>query len=219
MRTSFGLVCAIALAGTASSAMGVSLYFQEDFNGVDPLGGWAGGATYDNPLTGGVGGAGDGYLRMSRSSPSSLAGRSTTEDYAGNLLAAGITSMTFYLNDVGANQNFNIFVGFGTTSNFWQYNIGFQPPENSWAQFSVDFTNPALWNRISTGSESFADALQNCDRFLIRHDQFPGSPIATQPVPIAGEFGVDRIQFIPAPGAVGVMALTLLGASLRRRRA
>lgn len=218
MRASFVVACAVTLGVGASSALGVSVYFQEDFNGVDPLGGWSGGATYNNPGTGGVGGAGDGYLRVSRPSPSSLAARTTTGDYIGDLTAAGITGLTLYLNDVGTNQNLNLFVGFGNTTNFWQYNFGFQPPENQWAQFSVDFTDPSKWNLIGSGPGTFQEALQNCDRILVRHDQFPGSPTGTQPVPIAGDFGIDRVQFVPAPGAAGLASIGLI-ALLRRRRA
>jgi hypothetical protein len=151
--------------------------------------GWSGGATYSNPGTGGVGGAGDGFLIMSTGSVANLGGMSAGPEYMGNWQAAGITSVRVWLNDVGADEALEIHFGLGNSANFWQYNIGFQPPSQSWQEFTVNLTMESDWTR-TIGSGSFDAALQNVNRVLIRHDM---APYVMTPDQIQGDVGIDNL--------------------------
>src|SRR5439155_24039104 len=138
------------------------------------------------------GGAGGGYLRITNQSPGNFGVRSAGPEYAGDWVAAGITQVRLWLNDVGADDSLEIHVALGNAygyNNFWQYNVGFAPPHDRWAEFVVDLTNAANWTQIE-GSGTFADALRIVDRILIRHDR---APFAHPPDPIAADLGIDHL--------------------------
>lgn len=166
---------------------------------------WGGGGVPTNPGTGGVDGVGDGFLRVTNPVHGHLGTRNESEFVIGDWLAAGVDQVRFYLNDVDANQNLEIHFLIGNTSNFWQYNVGFTPPEHSWAEFTVNLSDSsAFTHTINFMGESFAGALQNVDRILIRHDL---PPFVQSPNPLVGEFGIDNILLgnplvdVPPPGA------------------
>jgi hypothetical protein len=151
---------------------------------------WSGGVFFENPGHGGVGGADDGYLQVATGTPANLGTVSFGTEYVGDWLAAGIRTVKFWLNDVGADEPLEVHFGIGRRFNFWQYNPGFSPPENAWAQFQVDLTDSTKFTRI-IGSGAFAEALQNADRVHLRHDQ---SPFIQQPDPIQADFGIDNFE-------------------------
>jgi flagellar hook capping protein FlgD len=191
-------VALLVLILTAPLAHGAAtLGFLEKWSGTS-LAGWTGGAAYSNPGTGGVGGAGDGYLLMSTPGPfgSSLGAMSTAAQYTGNWQAAGITQVRFWLNDVGADDPLEIHFALGNspggTGNFWQYNTGFIPPLHAWAPFTVDLTSSAAFTHIidSPPGGTFAQALQNVNRVLIRHDH---APYVQSPDALDGDVGVDGL--------------------------
>ena len=164
--------------------------FVEDF--TTGLGGFLGGATYSNPGTGGVDGAADGYLRVTRDFPANFGTRSGP-NYSGDYPAAGITHIKFWLNDVDANQDFAIHLGIGAQFiNFWLHRTGFVPPENSWAEFEVDLTDSTQFVQLR-GSGSYSAALAAVGTILFRHDV---DPIMPEPDAIEGELGIDKIQLI-----------------------
>jgi hypothetical protein len=139
-----------------------------------------------------VDGAADGYLRVTRDTPLNFGTRSFGPNFSGDYLAAGITHIKFWLNDVDANQDFAIHLGIGTGINFWLHRTGFQPPENSWAEFEVDLTDSDQFVQIR-GSAAYDAALQEVDRILFRHDL---DPITSTPEGIQGELGIDKIQLL-----------------------
>src|SRR6185503_8976651 len=116
--------------------------FVENWPGTS-LEGWGGGATYSNPGTGGVGGAGDGFLMVNRPLIGNLGTTSQGTEYVGNWTAAGIVAVKLWLKDVGGNQALEIHFAIGNGGNFWQYNLGFLPPEANWQEFTVDLTSAA----------------------------------------------------------------------------
>ncbi len=199
----------LALLASAASANPVP-GFRENFNGTS-LGGWSGGSVISNPGTGGLTGDGDGFLMVSvpGPTPGNLGTMSNAAAYTGDWTAAGITTVRFWLNDVGTADALEIHfaLGDGLTGNFWQCNTGFIPPHGSWAPFTVDLTNAANFTLIGgTLSPSFAGALQTVDRVLIRHDL---APYVKQPDQIVGDFGIDAVLLSngttgvgPAPGPV-----------------
>jgi len=204
-----GVVVALAVSGGAAQA--VQPGFVENF--TSGLGGFGGGSqSYSNPGTGGVGGAGDGFLEIGNQFAGRLGGRSTASQYAGDYQADGVHAISFFLKDTGADDELGIYVGVGNRGNFWVAG-GFAPAEDVWTKYSVNLFNQAAWTQI-IGSGSFDDALANADRILFRHDL---PPIFQSPDSLAGDFGVDRIRLIPAPGAAW-LALAGLAAAGRRRR-
>lgn len=217
IRFHAGLGALAAVAALSAPALAITPYYQENFVGAGNLAGWGGGTGYSNPGTGGVDGANDGYLRVMRDSVGNFGARSGDPVYGGDYVAQNITGMSLWLNDVDASQDFHIYVSVGNALNLWQYNAGFTPANNVWTEYFVDFTNASLWNPIGFASTTFQDALMSADRILIRNDMFPGTPTGSGPVPIAGELGIDKITFVPAPGAGAVMLGGLLGLARRRR--
>jgi hypothetical protein len=163
----------------------------DDFKGPD-ANGWSGGTPTSNPGTGGVDGAGDGYLLLSAPFPGNYGSRGSEHGYVGSYLEAGVTLVSFYLNDVQAPDLFAIhfLITGGVPETTWQYNAGFSPPNNQWQRYSVDLTDETKWTRTS-GSGTFAEVLNDVVRIHFRHDL---PPYAQFPDPIAGTLGIDNIE-------------------------
>lgn len=162
--------------------------FREDWSGTS-LQDWGGGSLYDNPGTGGVGGAGDGFLLMWTPTPYSLGTVNLSPPYPGNWAAAGIQLVKVSLNDVGADEPVTIHFSIADGYSIWQYNPGFTPPHNRWAEFTVDLTAAGNFTRL-TGGASFAQTLSNVDRVHFRHDL---TPYIHTPDPIQADVGIDRL--------------------------
>jgi hypothetical protein len=182
--------------------------FVQSFTAAGELGGFASQATITNPGTGGVGGAGDGYLHIARPSfAGQLGARSEAAEYLGDWWGAGAGELRLSLKDVGGDQNLEIHVSIGNVSNFWQYDPAFIPPNGAWAEFVVDLTDTTSFTHIIDfeGGTSFAAAIATVDRILIRHDK---PPFFQSPDAILGDFGVDEIRIerglvgVPGPGPV-----------------
>jgi hypothetical protein len=189
--------------------------YVEDFPPERGTAGFFSGANLSNPGTGGVGGSGDGFLLISLASPGNFGAATDRMEFTGNLLADGVTGFSFFLNDVGTDEDFEIHVGIGTpATSFWLYTQGFRPPENTWQEFFVDVTQESLWTRIQ-GTGTFQSALQNSQRLLFRHDL---PPLVGSPDPIAGDLGIDRITVLPEPtSAVPLLVAGLLLYARKRR--
>lgn len=161
---------------------------------------WGGGSSYANPGAGGVHGPGDGFLHVSTTGPFNLGAFNSTATYSGDWIAAGITQVRFWLNDIGADEPLEIHFGIGSQTNFWQYDAGFIPPLGSWAQFSVDLTSSAAFSQIlDSPGGTFAEALQGPNRILFRHDL---APYGQFPDAIQADVGVDALLL--TDGIVGV---------------
>ena len=125
-----------------------------------------------------------------------FAGRLGTKNqganYAGDWLATGANRVRFSLNDVGADQNLEIHFAIGNLNNFWQYNVGFIPPNGAWSEFTVDLSDSANFTHIiSFDGFGYRFALANTDRVLIRHDK---APYVQTPDVILGEVGIDEFK-------------------------
>ncbi len=148
--------------------------------------------------SGGVGGAPDPYISISRVLAGNLGASSFAPDLVGNLPADGVTGYSFWLRDTDADDDHEIHVGVGNSVNFWLSMTGFAPPDGSWQQFSVDLTNPSQWVQI-IGTKAFSNALATSDRLLFRHDV---PPLVMAPNQVVGDFGLDRVQVLPVPAGV-----------------
>ena len=189
----------------AAPAGAVTPGFVEDFTGG--VAGFGGGSTVTLVSSGGVGGAGDPYITISNAGVSNLGAFSQSANFIGNLTASGVTGYSFWLRDTGADDPLEIHVGVGTPTNFWLSFFGFQPPTGSWQQFSVDVSSPSQWVQI-IGTGTFSAALTGSDRLLFRHDV---APLIQNPNAIAADFGLDRIQVLPAPPVSAVPAFSAAG--------
>jgi hypothetical protein len=199
-----GPLCALALLSAAGPAFaGATLGFIERFPGTS-TNSWTGGSQISNPGTGGVDGAGDGYILISTLPVAGKLGAySDGPWYAGDWTAAGITQVQLWLNDVNAPQPLEIHFSLGNSAlgNFWQYNVGFVPVNNVWTQFTVDLTNATNFTKINTGTGTFAQALAAVDKIHVRHDL---APFTTQaPNTIAGDFGLDDVLLTDGTASVG----------------
>lgn len=216
------LLVPMSVACLATAARAATPGFVEDF--TTGTGGFGGGATVVQVTSDGVGGAGDPYLEISTAFVARLGAFSQAPDLNGDLPSDGVTGYSFWLRDTGADDALEIHVGVGIPfSNFWQSLEGFTPPDGAWQQFSVDLTDSGQWIQI-IGSASFADALAGSTNLLFRHDL---APYVTEPDMVAGDFGLDRIQVLPAPPpvpavsasgrfALGLALLAVAGAGIRR---
>ena len=201
------IVCAVA-----SFAAGAVPGYTLDFNDgtVDPF---FSGADLTWQASGGVGGAGDGWLSSVRASAGNLGLATVDSNITGNLTADGVTGYSFWLKDLGSQAPLNIHVSIGDPFiNFWQSNIAFIPVTTGWTQYSIDFTNPAQWTQIQ-GTGTFADALTTSGRLLFRHDL---APYTSNPNTIRGGLGLDRLTVLPEPATLLLIGAGALLAARRR---
>jgi len=192
-RTALGVILAASLTvfATATHAAPV-IGFIEHWNSPPSISTWSSQANLSNPGAGGVGGAADGYLRVARPSAAQLGAFSSGIEFIGDWVGANVNRIRLSLNDVETNQGLEIHVSVGNGGNFWQYKTGFTPPENGWAQFTVDLTDSTQFTHIiAIDGKGFAHAMQNADRVLVRHDLFP---YTQAPDNLAGEFGLDDFE-------------------------
>jgi FlgD Ig-like domain len=196
LSSAFMLAAVLVLVHGAAAAV---LGFREEWPLAGNTDGWGGGSVYANPGTGGVLGNGDGFLVISTAAPTAkLGGFGSNLELAGDYPAAGISEIRLWLNDVGNSDPLEMHVSIGNGTNLWQYNVGFHPPHNQWAEFVVDLTNSANFTH-TVGLGTFAAAMGTVDRILIRHDL---APFAQTPDPIQADVGVDHLLL--TNGVVGV---------------
>jgi len=208
-------VAAFAGLLPAAAALAVDVGNVDEFAAAGDFENWGGGSfSYTNPGTGGVGGAGDGFLFVNNDlGAAQLGTRSADAAYIGDWVAAGATGVSFWLRDMTGSGEIEIHLGIGAAfSNFWQYNVGFNLTDE-WQQFTVTFDDPSMWTQTQGGA-TLEETLQNVDRILFRHDL---APFMQQPDFIQAGFGLDRVAILPAPGAAGVLGLAALAGARRRR--
>lgn len=199
----------IPLAVTDAAILG----FEEDFNGGDTAN-WGGGSErYTAVSTGGVGGGLDGFLEVANDTGTgNLGGSNSQVEFTGDLISDGVTKFSFWLKDIGDDDDLEIHVGVGEAfANVWFSQDGFLPSESDWEKFSVDIIDSSKWTQTK-GSGTFADAISNSNRLVFRHDL---SPLESRPDLISGEFGIDRIRVVPE---TNTLPLLLLGFVIFRFR-
>lgn len=212
---------ALALIGSVcfgSPARAQVFGFVDDFSTPD-TNGWTSFNANTNPGTGGVGGAGDGYLNIAQfPNPFNFGSHNDGPNYVGNWTAAGITQVSFYLNDVNTDEVFSFHflvtggAGGGAGESTFLYNIGFDPPSGAWQQYSVPLTNENDWTLVS-GQGTLADVLADIADAHFRHDL---APFENPPDRTVGDIGIDNIALVPTPGAATLLAG--FGLSMMRRR-
>jgi hypothetical protein len=193
MTRCFHIVVLMVLTATTGGAA-ATLGFVDTFS-APGANGWGSQTGNSNPGTGGVGGAGDGYLLLSQSLAGNFGSVSSNPAYQGDWTAAGITQVSFYLNDVGTANPFSfhlLLTGGPNPLNLstWQYDVGHQPPNNAWQLYTVDVSSSTGWTLVR-GADSFQSVLQSMDRIHFRHDL---PPYVSFPDTIAGDLGIDNVR-------------------------
>ncbi|HEY6867480.1 MAG TPA: FlgD immunoglobulin-like domain containing protein [Candidatus Eisenbacteria bacterium] len=197
-----GRLIAFALAASSwawvpAAHAAPTLGFVENWPGTSPST-WGGGSVITNPGTGGTLGAGDGFLLVSTATPANLGANSAGPEYAGDWVAAGITQVRVWLNDVNAPDPLEIHfvvgrragtLGLTDPGNVWEFNTGFLPANQVWKEFVVDLSTSVGWTQI-IGSGTFTNALQTLNRVHLRHDH---APFTQTPDAIAADFGIDHL--------------------------
>ena len=185
-----------AIADVAAGAP--VLGFRETWPGVS-IQGWAGSGAiaFTNPGTGGVGGPGDGFLMMTKLAPQGHFGtRSTGAEYVGDWHAAGINELRVWLNDLAGDEAMEIHFSLGNFNNLWQYDVGFIPPVNQWAEFVVDLDDSASFSHIvAIDGKGYTAAIENATIIHLRHDL---APFAQIPDSIFGDLGIDDLLLTEA---------------------
>ena len=209
------LIAALLIGLCSNFAQAVTGGFVDTF-AAPGTAGWGGSTGVTNPGTGGVGGAGDGFLRVANVFSGNFGTMNTGASYTGDWQAAGIASVSFFLNDVDADQTYSFRLLLsspgGSSGTTFQHNVGIDPPAGQWQQYSINLDNAADWTRIR-GDLSFDQVLQNVGTVHFRHDLAPYSEF---PDPILGNLGIDSITLVvPEPASC---ALLLLAPSLLLRR-
>lgn len=208
------LVSALSAGTFASAVHAAQVGYVQDFNSGN--GGFGGNSSsYVVVPTGGVGGDGDGFLEVTNTFPSNLGARTTAAEFTGNLTADGVTGFAFWLKDTDNFDDLEIHVGVGSSFlNFWIYTVPFFAT-GDWTEHVADLSDTANWVQ-TIGSGTFADALANSDRLLIRYDL---PPFMQDPDNKAGDFAIDRVTVLPEPSSLALLAAAALlaGGSARRR--
>jgi hypothetical protein len=203
-RIALGLFVAAVVASPALADP--TLGFLETWPGTSTQG-WGGGSLSSNPGTGGIDGPADGFLLVSNTSSTNLGSHSSGAAYTGNWRAAKVNQVKLWLDNLATNDPLEIHFAIGTGTNFWQYDQGFVPPVDMWAEFSVDLSTQAGFTQIiDAPGGTFEEALTAVETILLRHDL---APYAQSPDPAAGDFGVDDLLLTntlvgvePPPSAV-----------------
>jgi hypothetical protein len=215
-----GFIAAAALAALVGAhPAGASPVAAQvnDFEGGTTQG-WTNGigaADPGNVNTGGPGGAGDNFLRVSARGGAGAGSRLTSfnrgSQWIGNYVTAGVTSVEMDLKN------------FGTSTLVMR--LGLQETAGTRYASTVPFNLPAdgLWHHAAfplnatsltrIGSTPVATALTRVSELRIIHSagaDFMGDPIAAS-------VGVDNIRAVPEPAGPVVLAIISLGILARRR--
>ncbi len=228
MSTSRHMFAALSLSLAAATPLhAVVLGQTETFTSSN--GGWfIGGGPAGAPLvplpvepTGGPGGSGDAFLRITSTGSGTAGSRLVANNagpWTGNYLAAGITHIAMDLKNLGAT---NVAVRL-----FFEDPIPLPPQNEAHTSFVANLAAGSDWTRYVfpvTASHLVAElgdvtsALTNTTFFRIYHStsgDFPGEPIAAS-------IGIDNIHAIPEPTTTALMlaGLGVVGAVARRRAA
>jgi len=213
IRSQIAISC--AMIACASFSYAATPGYVETFE--TGLNGWGSNpSVITHVLTNGADGPSDPFAMIEGvDAPTELlirASASTNPDVTGNYTAAGITQISFELNELGIDDGLAIRIGFGSLGNFWVSNQIFDPSANTWEQYTIDLVE-ANFTEVFGGLGTFDAAMSNAQRIQFRLDfDAPG----IMPDVGQGDFGLDNVTLIPTPASASIVALG--GAVMARRR-
>lgn len=196
---------------TASPALAITLGQVDDFQDGTTEG-WSGGSSPTNVATGGPGGAGDRYLQIT--AVSNNLGASVFAPWTGSYTAAGVSALSFDLNNFGPDPVALRVSVFGA-STFTSTLPIVLAPGSGWV--TVVFGLDAADLTRTQGTFGLARTLGNVNTLLIRHDSDPISPPG-QSNPVTATLGIDNVTAVPEPGTGLLLAAGIAMLGLRYRR-
>lgn len=176
--------------------------------------GWSGGAQHEYVSGGGPAGATDGYLELTRPTPTEPypfhIGTKNSTTWAGDYLAAGIKAIEMDVNVVSVsfgpdNLSFRI-VLFGPGGAFSTREPVPVITGGGWQRIRFGLTRSDLVHLFAAGSgytdpgldiDDLTDTLHHVDILLIRHDSAPSPSLpGTHPEHVLASFGIDNITAV-----------------------
>ena len=228
MTTPSCIASAIALCACFSAAASAQVTFgQIDTFQSGTTQGWQAGANHPAPpanvASGGPGGAGDAFLRLTAiggsGSGNALAAFNRAQ-WAGDYTAAGITQIVLNVSNFGPQDVFLRLLFWdrplsGNPTNGAITDAVVVPAGSGWQQASFLVALPNLTPILGTAGA----ALTNCTELRLFHNPDPTYPFPpVGPPPISTMLGVDNIQAVPAPSSLVIAGLGLAALAHRRRR-
>lgn len=190
------------------------------------LQGWSGGAQHENIPGGGPTGATDGYLELTRPTPTEPypfhIGTKNSTTWAGDYVAAGIKAVEMDVNVVSVsfgpnNLSFRI-VLFGPGGAFSSREPVPVVTGGGWQRIKFGLTRSELVHLFAAGSgypdpgldiDNLTDTLRHVDILLIRHDSAPSPSIpGTHPEHVLATIGIDNITAVRGPAPTYDVAWT-----------
>jgi hypothetical protein len=202
-RLCSSLLLPLLAALTAMPAAAIVLGQIDDFETLTTQN-WSGGANPTNIPNGGPDGSGDAYLQITPSGTGyGPLGTYNQTQWTGDYTAAGVGRISFDLNNFGPSPVALRISILTTVATFTTTNEVVLPPNSGWvtAEFLLD---PVAMTRTG-GTGTFAQAMANVGKLLIRHDPDPISP-SGQRNGVAATLGIDNVTALPEPGLVGALA-------------
>lgn len=171
---------------------------------------------------GGPLGAGDRYLEVlttgELSGPGSRLAVFNREQWAGDYLGAGVTSITMDVANFSAGGEdlaLRVMLFCNTGSVFTSTLATVVAAGDGWTTITFDVTEDAV--TLVDGFFSYEDSMTSVNRLLVRHQ--PGAPSSVGEAPAfpGGVMGLDNIRAVPAPGALLLAPMGGVLAARRRR--
>jgi hypothetical protein len=214
MKLSACMCCAAGLAA-ASPARAIVIGMRSNFQDGTTQG-WVG-ASPVNIGTGGPGGAGDAYMRLTSTGGvgpgSRLATFNPSSDWTGDFLAAGVTSLEADMINLGTVPLEMRVVLFAGTGNRYTSTVAqVVPADGVWHHVAFGLGASDLTNVL--GVLTYHDIITSVDNLMFRHDSGTPSEGGTA---IATSAGIDNILAVPGPGAAAMLGLAAAGLGRRRR--
>ncbi len=174
--------------------------------------GWSGGSSPTNVATGGPGGAGDRYLQIT--AVSGNLGASVFAPWTGSYTAAGVSALSFDLNNFGPDPVALRISVFGVAT--WTSTLAtVLAPGSGWVTVVFGLGEADLTR--TQGRFVLARTLGNVNTLLIRHDSDPISPQG-ESNPVTATLGIDNVTAVPEPGTGLLVAAGVATLGIRHRR-
>jgi len=175
------------------------------------------GANPENIPTGGPGGAGDHFMRLTSvggSGPSSRLAVRNTLQWSGNYLTAGVDRVTFHMLYLGTEVlSMRAVLWEPATTQFTSTVPIMISASAEWQTLSFDLRESAL-TRVA-GSATYNEVITGASQLMFRHQSGGPSSAGT---PIATTAGFDNIAAVPEPGTIFALLGGVAILALRFRR-
>lgn len=207
-------VAAVVVTLVASRTMAADTSFVQTWSS-GTLAGWFSQAQLSNPGTGGVDGAGDGFLLIERT-PDDFAGPlgvharddAEVQAFLGDYVAAGAVSVTGWFKNFG-DTPIEVHVGiaggqFGGGSRYMSVPGIALPVGGGWVEGTFMISgNDLQWIGFGDPTETVEQLMTHVGGLVFRHDD---SPIESMPPQYVGAFGIDNVKLngscVPQPADV-----------------